>query len=443
MKWKNLIRATSFLLIFAIAFTYVSKILTRSFNNVEYHWMSSVYEEPKNSLDAVYLGSSNCFAFWNQNVAWGEYGIAVKPYTCSSQPLIAAEYLIKEARKTQPDAVYIVNVNTLSKKVSSDVMHLLLDFMPLSMNKLKMTDYLCDIGGVSGADRLEYYLPIVKFHTNWSTLNSDVFSDEMREIKDGNTYPWYLERTRDISSNIKKADGTCELHENITNALDSLLDYCDEEDVKILFVAVPRAEKNKLAVKQINTVNNLITERGYTVLDLREKEAETGIYAETDFYNDTHTNIHGAIKHTHYISQYLIDNYGFENKQNNAEYSSWNEAYNKYYDILKPYVLDIELDYRHRDYSLAAPGAIKATEEKEQVTVNWKGTQNAEGYAVYRKSEGADWERIGETEDVYFNDTKAKKGVAYIYTVVPFAEKDGEKFYGSFAYKGAASRSIK
>ena len=99
--------------------------------------MSGIYEEPENSLDAVYIGSSNCYAFWNPNIAWEEYGIAVYPYCCSTQPLLATEYLIKEARKTQPNAVYIVNINTLGDAVSDVVIHRLLDFMPLSKNKLE------------------------------------------------------------------------------------------------------------------------------------------------------------------------------------------------------------------------------------------------------------------------------------------------------------------
>lgn len=264
MKYKNLIRATSFILVFILAFSFVTQIVTVSASNVEYQWMSGIYEEPEGSLDAVYLGSSNCYAFWSPNLAWEEYGIAVYPYTCSSQPLVVAEYLIKEARKTQPDAVYVVNINTLGDgSVSDTVMHRLLDFMPLSQNKLELTDYLCDLANLSFSDRLEYYLPIIRYHEKWAELTADNFSTEINDLKGGNTHTWHLGDVKDVSANYKTSEESYDISEALEDSINSLLDYCDKEDVKIVFVTVPRAEAKIETVQKFNTVNKLITDRGY------------------------------------------------------------------------------------------------------------------------------------------------------------------------------------
>ena len=438
MKWKNLIKSTIFLIIFAITFSSVSSILTRSYNNVEHHWMTGIYEEPENTLDAVYLGSSNCFAFWNQNIAWEEYGIAVTPYTCSSQPLLAAEYLIKEARKTQPDAVYIVNINTLDSKVSDAVMHLLLDNMPFSKNKIEMTEYLCDLAELTPTERLEFYFPIIRFHTNWSEIRADTFSNRLREIKGGNNYLWYFERINNISANIKSANGTCELSKTLKNSIESLLDYCENENVKVVFVAVPRAERSKIAVKRINTVSNIISERGFTVLDLREKYNKIGLDFTNDYYNDTHTNIHGSIKFTYYISEYLVKTYGLKNKRNDKAYSSWENSYNKYYEYIKPYVLSIELDSKHRMYDLEKPENLKLEAESDSLKVTWKANEKADGYTVFRRVNTDAWEEITDTTGTSFVDNKINSKNKYTYTVAPFVNKNGEKYYGVFSYKGVS-----
>ena len=98
-----ILKAVAFVLIFIILLFRVSRIMTVNSADMEYQLMTGIYGEEENSLDAVYLGSSDTYAFWNPLIAYEEYGICVYQYNCSSQPLTVAENLIKEARKTQPD----------------------------------------------------------------------------------------------------------------------------------------------------------------------------------------------------------------------------------------------------------------------------------------------------------------------------------------------------
>lgn len=437
MQHSRIIKAVTFIILFTFLFSLLTQILTVSSTDMEYQWMSGIYEEPENSLDAVYLGSSNCYAFWNPNLAWEEYGIAVYPYTCSSQPLIVAEYLIKEARKTQPNAVFVVNINTLGDgKIGNTIMHRLLDFIPLSKNKLDFTDYLCDLADLSFSDRLEYYLPIIKYHEKWDELSAGNFSTEINSLKGGNKSLWYLGDVKDISENYKTSEESHKISEALEQSINSLLDYCDEENLKIVFVTVPRAEDSLETVEKFNTVNKLISDRGYPIIDLMDTPEEANIDLSTDFYNNTHTNIHGAIKFTHYISEYLIENYAFEDKRQNGEYSSWNDSLKKYTDIIAPYVLDIEVDSIHRDFSLEAPENLKATLQQTAVTVSWEPVENADGYLVYRQLGNGKWSVVGDTAETFFDDTDTKEKTAYSYTVVPYQIDNGEKMFGNFLYNG-------
>lgn len=437
MKCKKWIKAIAFTLLFTVSFSFVTRIVTVSSSNMEYQWMSGIYEEPENSLDAVYLGSSNCYAFWSPNLAWEEYGITVYPYTCSSQPLIVAEYLIKEARKTQPNAVFVVNINTLGDgSVGDTVMHRLLDFMPLSQNKLELTDYLCDLSDLSFSDRLEYYLPIIRYHEKWDELTADNFSTEINDLKGGNTYSWHLGDVKDVSGDYKISEESLDISEALEESINSLLDYCDKENVKIVFVTVPRAEAKMETVQKFNTVNKLITDRGYPVVDLMDCPEEVNIDPSTDYYNNTHTNIHGALKFTHYISEYLIENYGFEDKRQDESYSSWNESYEKYADIIAPYVLDFELDPEHRDFALASPENLKVTVDSSMVSVSWESVENADGYVIYRQNGNDKWTAVEDTTALNYHDSDVKSKTQYSYTVVPYRMISGEKVYGNYLYNG-------
>lgn len=450
--FKCIIKPVAFITLFLILLSAVSVPLFVSSVNNEYQWMAGIYEEREDSLDAVYIGSSNCYAFWNPVMAWEKYGISVFPYVCSSQPLIAAEYLVREARKTQPDALYIINTNTVgilgdSNSGSGDsvsdfdsvVLHRLLDYMPLSLNKLKLTDYLCDVAGLSFSERLEYYFPIIRYHDKWDTLTEENFDYEINNYKGADTLYWYLGYICDVTEKYTVTDECLPISDVLTDSLNSLLDYCEEEDVRVLFVSVPRAEKHEGDPERINTVNKLIEDRGFTVLDLVDKLDEIGLDTATDYYNLNHTNLHGSIKFTYYLSEYLIEKYGFEDKRGDEDYADWDEATREYNDLIKNRHLPVEHFPDKRNYDIPAPWISEVSNGgSSSIDITWTAAWGATGYEIYRKVDDVEWVYIADSFETTFTDKDAAKSGKYVYTIVPYCIEDGEKYYGKFNYWGRA-----
>jgi len=441
MSLKQGIRSTVFILIFVILFCSVSKVLTLSSEDHDYQGMAGIYEENEDCLDAVYIGSSNTYAFWNPMVAWEEYGIAVHTYTCSSQPFIIARYLLEEARKTQPDALYIFNVNTIGDEglggsASDDViMHRILDSMPLSINKLKLTDYMCDVADLSFSDRLEFYFPIIKYHSRWDELDSTYFHPDLNGFKGADFYDYYFNKSRNITDKFLVDDSKQELTDVLINSLDGLLDYCDKNKVNALFVTSPRGEE-KDNLERINKVNEIIESRGYPTLNLINKHNELNLDFSQDYYNRNHTNIHGSIKYTYYISEYLIENYGFKDKRGNSEYSGWDKGFAEYSKLMVPYVIDFELDSVHRDFEIEALKSVKVNKSDSGVITSWEAVSGADGYAVFRSKNNSKWAEIGSVEELSFVDNTYEKGATYRYAVVPYSLKDNERYFGSYLYNG-------
>jgi len=438
--FKNIIKPVAFLTLFLIVFNMLSTPLVISRDNDEYQWMAGIYGEKEDSLDAVYLGSSNCYAFWNPAIAWERSGIAVFPYVCSSQPLIAAEYLIREARKTQPDALYIINTNSLGdreKDIDDVVMHRLLDFMPLSQNKLELTDYLCDAADLSFSERLEYYFPIIRYHDNWENLTKNNFDYTINTVKGSNTRYWFFKNVYDVTDYYYIPEDCSPVTELLEDSLESLFDYLKEENVNVLFVTVPRAEKIKGEPERINTVNKMIEESGFTVLDLRDDYEEIGLDLTVDYYNVNHTNIHGSAKFTYYLSDYLIENYGFEDKRGQEDYAEWDAAAAEYAELIADRRLPVEKLWGMRDYDIPAPWIQSLTPVGErEIELVWTSAYGADGYCVYRKVEDGPWELIGDTKYTGLSDKDAVESGSYVYTIVPYCNRDGERYYGKFNYWG-------
>ena len=433
---KNALKIIVFILIFTLTLSAVTTVFVTE-DSLGYQNIASFYEEPEDSLDAVYIGSSNCFVFWNSLLAWEEYGISVFPYACNNNTFYSTEYLIKEARKTQPDAVYVVNINTLTDgELSLQQFRKIIDCMPFSFNKLALINHLANVADYSFADRLEFYFPIIRYHSRWNEIDESDFSNELNGLKGASVYPPYLKRTEDVTESYVTTDKKATLVDKLVSSTESLLDYCDEENIKVVFVTVPQARGNEYEVSRFNALNAMIEERGYPVLDLNQQIDEMGIDISTDFYNKGHTNIHGSIKLTYYMSEYLIENYGFKDKRDDKNYSEWNTSYEKYAEKISPYVLDFETDAGVRTDALEAP-KLWIKEDADKTTLCWSKIEKATGYVVYRKqSAESAWEKLSETTDVNYAVSMPDGEETHYYTVVPFLEENGNKYYGDYFYQG-------
>ena len=437
MKLKNAAKAVLFVLIFAVLFLYANRLVTISSSDEEYQWMTGIYEEEPGSLDAVYFGSSKAYAFWNPNTAWEQYGINVFTYTCSSQPLIAMEYLLKEVRKTQPDSVYVININTMGDgRVRDEPMHRLFDFMPLSKNKLEFMDYIMDLRDLSFFERLEYYFPIIRFHSRITSLEEGNFVSEYTDTNGADVKDIHLEGVYDNSENYCPTDERAEITDALEDSINSLLDYCEEENLRVVFAAVPSAEDSD-DWPRINTICDLIEGRGFDVINVLENPELAHIDLTSDYYNPGHTNVHGSIKYTDYVARYLIDKYGFEDKRGDERYESWDEALENYNKKTAPYVLDFETDVSHRDFSMAAPDKFGIAAEKESNSLYWQPVRGADGYVVYKKTDGREWTAIADvTDDTKAVDEDVSEDHTYTYTVVAYYVRNGERYYGNYSYKG-------
>lgn len=449
--FRKFIKAAAFALAFLVLFGAVSGVLVCPNDYRNYQWVGAFYENEKNSLDAVYLGSSTVYAFWCPAIAWNRSGIAVWNYTSPRQPLAAAKYIIEDCRKTQKDALYIVNLNRAAMKYDTTAMHYLLDYMPFSINKLLLTERLCSVAGIKGKDKLQYFVPLELYHTRWSSLSARDFSYEPDGTMGSPQYSGFLtgvfeeEQQQEFVQTAEES----EPKQTYIDILNDLLDYCEKNGVKVLFTVNPQLAEDAQRQSEINFVKELVAERGFSVADFYTDFSSIGLDSTQDFYNKAHTNIHGAIKMTSLLSDYLVENYGFEDKRQKAGYEDWDNAAEKYKKIIASSVVPVELDTENRDYTIADVEFTESLFDGEKICLSWEGSEKAEGYKVYRKTTGdkkskqSDFAEVASlgADELSFVDTDIEKEngeITYNYVVVPFRTENGVQKWGSFRYKGVS-----
>ena len=198
---------------------------------------------------------------------------------------------------------------------------------------------------MEGFDKLEYYFPIIRFHSRWNELTEEDFNLSLKGIKGASVYDNFLKTSTDVTDEYCYTEEKAEMTEKQQETLEDLLQFCKSEAIKVLFVTVPQAIEDEETVAQLNTIEEIVRTEGFDVLDLMGSVDEIGLDFETDYYNARHTNIHGSIKFTHYLGQYLSQNYSFEDKREDADFSEWNDAYDKYVEWISPYITEAELRY--------------------------------------------------------------------------------------------------
>ncbi len=340
---KKIFKCTVFALILILMFTTVQWVLVGDSDKRDRNRIAGFFDLPKNSLDAVFLGSSATYAFWNAPAAWSEYGLAIYPLSNSAQPSFAAKYLIEDARKLHPDALFIINVSHILKRYEQYLDKLLINY-PFSINKIKMANYLYDQAGFSLAKKIEMFFPIIRYHERWDEITLSDFYIKSDEYMGGSHYNVFLNQSKDVSNFNPDFSLRTTLEEFVIQGMNDIMDYCEEEKIKALFIIMPQAVGADRIANQ-NTIAEMIEERGLDFLDLRKHMDEIGLDLKKDYYNERHTNLHGSLKVTDYLTKYFIENYGFEDKRGQEEYKNWQTATDKYMTLVKPYLFESDFKY--------------------------------------------------------------------------------------------------
>lgn len=445
---RLLLRGLAFAIVLAASVNCVSSFFGLDDSRAYNCWVS-LKKEDKNSLDAVFIGASNVTEFWQPLFGWADHGIAVWSLSVPGLTCAAIKRMIIEARKTQPDALYIICLNTFKKnKVGVDVLpiHHIMDYMPFSLNKLLSTHELVRHSEFRGVDALEFYLPIIRFHSRWDDLQPWVFISTKSTGKLSMRSNSFNEKTYDITKKLKYNGEVREpIPDSVREVFEELLDYCDAHHVNALFVKSPQVVNNQQQ-GHMNALEDILEARGYPCLDLLKNYREIDIDPRMDFYNKGHTNIHGSMKFSKAVGDYLVENYSFEDKRGLPGWETWDEGCQSYKAFSAEYTLPIEREHAPRFFS-NIPTLAKPSVKNQNVKLTWKGIDDVDGYDVFRKADneeaGRAWVWIAgvDAEQNEFTDNDLNSSTQYTYTVVPYRQSDGVREYGSFDARGVSVKT--
>ncbi len=284
------------------------------------------YAEEKNSLDFVFVGSSQMFTTVVPAVLWEEYGITSYDFGANEQPMYLSYYYIKEALKYQDPKAVVLEVSYCNtpEYTHEGVLHINLDDLRMGQVKLEA---IFDI--IPKGERWPYIFELAKYHETWKNLNQPameyIFADKHNPYKG---YTPSVDGFADggvFNEEIAKVTEKATLAKLSVEYMEKIIALCEEEGVDLLFLKTPNDHiQNQPAY---NTVADIAKEHDVPYLDLNKEMA-----------GQLHNHVFHAETITKRIGQWLTQLYKVEDKRENPEYAVWHEDakyYYRYKDLLE------------------------------------------------------------------------------------------------------------
>lgn len=288
--------------------------------------------EKKNSVDALFFGSSMVYCDVIPSVIYEETGAATFVMAGPEQTYPVTYYYLKESCKTQTPKTVFIEATGLIYGESNRSVKVNLTYMPWGVNRLvpTFTEKLTE-GGKTQAEteemeqnaRLGLLFPLYSYHDRWDELNrqdlKDAFLGYETDPLAGYTF---LDRTLPITEFDEHVfEESPETYSRNLSYAKKMVDFCSENGINTVFFLSPSTSRlNPDVTAQMQTD---LTALGAEFVDFNDDFDEFNFDLSVDFHDTLHTNYRGAEKFSRCLAGKLKD-FGVTESQN-ADTALWQE----------------------------------------------------------------------------------------------------------------------
>ena len=343
---KRVAKVFLFTGLFCCLFSYINKIfmvklLDQPWDN--YYKTVGFYEEPKDSMDVIFFGSSVSFCDINPMEIWKEYGIPSYNFANGAQRIQISEYYLKEALQRQKPKVAVLEVSIFSETIDlaevDTVLIWNLAAMPFSVHKLELIwNY------VKPAERLDAIFPITFYHTRWKELNQkdyeiaveksgrNVYKGGSTAFSEGGREIWESQANRKVEElDYKKRDGST-ISDVTKKHLIRFIQLAKENGCSVVLVKNPQI--GDWSQDFSDSIRMVAQENGAEFWDFADP-AQIPLDLDQQYMDGSHMNYWGSKEYSKIIGGKLCEEFGLENKQNNKKYQYWHEDCAKYEQLVR------------------------------------------------------------------------------------------------------------
>lgn len=294
------------------------------------------YSEKRDSLDAVFVGSSHVYNGVSPAEIYERAGVASYDLSTSAQNLPTGYYVLKECFRYQKPKYVFLDANGFFKSnITIDNYERTFDDMKWSINKLqaidesiKMLPYAEDAGDKADKSYFSLMLgrvfPVLDFHSRWDEMETiDFDASDFRSILKGYCAD---SKSEPVVKGEYYTDSPVWLSEATEQWFSKIKSLCDENGATLVVICVPYVNWNSA---KWNAVNDLVGRYAVPFIDFNMPDIYQmiGLDENTDYINEEHLNIYGAKKLSDFIADSIF-NSGVCAVDKKGDSANWDKAAN-------------------------------------------------------------------------------------------------------------------
>jgi len=285
----------------------------------------------KNSVDAMFFGTSHAFTGVDPTAVWRTKGIPGFVLGGPMQSPEVTRYYVQEAFRTQRPKVVALDVVGLGypKDRFNRAFHQLnVGYMPMSMNRLRAAMFSTPPG-----ERLGVTLDAWLYHNRWTELSADDFDVWHKNAGFEYLKGWvprpechHVPTKPSPSLTREPADTPDPDVAYHLPALRAIARVCREHGAQLLLLVTPTGPPGKYTYYAKAAAKVLAEEYpNVRILDLSAPGAVPRLSYRTDFADGGHLNADGAAKSSAVLARYLAATYRLADHRGEPAYRGWDD----------------------------------------------------------------------------------------------------------------------
>ncbi len=343
-KAKTRAKIVIFLAVALVLFLGVSYLVRPVWaDDNDYDSTYGFYEEPKNTIETIFLGTSVVERGITPMELYEDYGISAYNLASQNQPMMASYYWLEEAYRLHPETLdtVVLDMSIIKDNFREGSSRYVKAYAGMRFSEVKirfLRDYSDGVG-----EFVSNMFSVLSFHDRWKELGGEDFSKFVTkpdsylrgyEIK-YRTAIKLMDSYEDIAVPLYVVEDDEQLEEMYEENLayfDRITEFCSDHDIRLVLIKTPQMGEHAWSDEAHNTVQELADQNQLDFIDFNYLPYidEIEFSFATDAYDNYHLNLSGASKVTGWLGSYLADECGNRDVRGDEKYAFMEEELAEY-----------------------------------------------------------------------------------------------------------------
>ena len=273
----------------------------------------SYLQEPENSIDVLFFGSSLTYCNIVPAVIYEETGVTTYLMAGSEQTLPLSYSYIREACRTQSPKLVALEITGMFYPRYCNFTKVNVTYMPWSANRVQAI-----FTGAEPELRAGLLFPILDYHSRWREISRQEIADRFHPQTDPLAGYTFLDSISP-QSQVTVRDYSAETENYARNLeyLSRIAEFCEDKGMELMLFITPT--KGRIPEDALETLRTDAAALGLEIRDFNEDMDTLAIDDNSDWFDFLHFNYRGAEKFSRVLSDHLISEYTLTSTQNEDE----------------------------------------------------------------------------------------------------------------------------